>query len=142
MAISREQEEILIKNSIEAAPGAYVPYSDFHVGACVLGEDGNFYTGFNIENVSYGATTCGEQAAVISMLTNSSCRKIKALAVAAGNSCDSMPCGICRQFLCEFVESPEVPIYSVAMDGRYMVKPFSEVMPYAFMNFEKDGTDK
>ena len=44
--MTKEQEKILIEKSIASCEGAYVPYSGFHVGACVLGEDGKFYTGF------------------------------------------------------------------------------------------------
>ena len=135
--MTKEQEKILIEKSIASCEGAYVPYSGFHVGACVLGEDGKFYTGFNVENVSYGATLCAERSAAINMMTNSSSRKILALAVAAGDTCDTMPCGICRQFLCEFME-PDAPVYTVARNGDYMVKTFAEIMPFAFTSFKKD----
>ena len=90
-----------------------------------------------MENVSYGATICAERSAAINMMTNSSSRKILALAVAAGDTCDTMPCGICRQFLCEFME-PDAPVYTVARNGDYMVKTFAEIMPFAFTSFKKD----
>ena len=52
-------------------------------------------------------------------------------------TCDTMPCGICRQFLCEFI-APDAPVYTVARNGDYMVKTFAEIMPFAFTSFKKD----
>ena len=46
----------LIKEAIDAREKAYCPYSNFKVGAAVLFEDNNIYSGCNIENASFGAT--------------------------------------------------------------------------------------
>ena len=56
-------KNILIEKAFEARKKAYCPYSQFMVGAAVLGEDGNIYTGCNIENASFGATNCAERTA-------------------------------------------------------------------------------
>ena len=43
----------LVSAALAARKNAYVPYSGYPVGAAVLGEDGNVFTGCNVENVSY-----------------------------------------------------------------------------------------
>ena len=44
-------------------------YSGYPVGAAVLGEDGNIFTGCNVENVSYPAGMCAERNAIGSAVT-------------------------------------------------------------------------
>ena len=56
--------EELVKEAFKAMDNAYAPYSNYHVGACVLCKDGRTFYGANIENASYGATNCGERSAV------------------------------------------------------------------------------
>ena len=47
--------------AVEALGKAYVPYSKFPVGACLVTKEGKTYQGINIENASYGLTNCAEQ---------------------------------------------------------------------------------
>ena len=56
----------LINLALEYKEKAYVPYSNFRVGAAVRFESGNVYGGCNIENVSFGATNCAERTAIFS----------------------------------------------------------------------------
>ena len=56
--------ENLVSEAFEAMKSAYAPYSNYHVGACVLCKDGRTFRGVNIENASYGATNCAERSAV------------------------------------------------------------------------------
>ena len=64
--ISNEQ---LVEKAFEAMKNAYAPYSNYHVGACVLCNDGETFKGANIENASYGATNCGERSAIFGSIT-------------------------------------------------------------------------
>lgn len=47
---SEISRETLIGEAYEAKKNAYVPYSNFPVGAALLTEDGKIYRGCNIEN--------------------------------------------------------------------------------------------
>ena len=88
--------------AVEAAGGAYAPYSGYRVGAALLTAGGNVYTGANVENSSYGAAICAERTAAVKAVTDGQ-REFVSLAVAApGSSAIAWPCGICRQFLFEF----------------------------------------
>ena len=50
--------------AVEALDKAYVPYSKFPVGACLVTKEGKTYQGINIENASYGLTNCAERTAI------------------------------------------------------------------------------
>ena len=72
--------EDMIELALKASKNAYVPYSKFPVGACVLTENGKVYTGCNFENSSFGLTICAERNAVGSAIADGE-RKIKAIAI-------------------------------------------------------------
>ena len=79
---------------------SYAPFSDFHVGAALLCEDGSVYTGCNIENSSLGATICAERTAFVKAISEGH-RKFEAIVLTSHQGA-VLPCGICRQFMQEF----------------------------------------
>ncbi len=91
----------LLERAREAARAAYVPYSEFPVGAAVLMTDGAVFSGCNIENASYPLALCAERSAIASAVSAGH-REIRAVAVSAPRVMGTTPCGGCRQVLNEF----------------------------------------
>lgn len=121
----------LILKAIEARELAYCPYSNFKVGAAVLFEDGEIYTGCNIENASYGGTNCAERTAIFNAVSKGN-RKLKAIALIGDTKAYTYPCGMCRQVIGEFVESKDTKIIIIKNKDEYILKTFEEIMPGAF----------
>lgn len=130
-------KEELIRLAWEAREKAYCPYSQYMVGAAVLGENGKIYTGCNIENASYGMTVCAERTAIFKMVSEG-CRKFTALAVATASDDDGAPCMACRQVMCEFCESWDTPVYDCGPSGKVYEHPMKEIAPLPFVVFEKN----
>lgn len=83
-----------------ALKNAYAPFSNFTVGAALLSQTGEVFTGVNVENSSLGATICAERTAFVKAISEGS-HKFIAIAVVSGEGA-VLPCGICRQFMFEF----------------------------------------
>lgn len=117
MSDSSEVYVPLLDELIEAAravrANAYAPYSNFQVGAAVLGANGQIYTGVNIENASFGLTVCAERNAIGKMVGDG---ETKATAVVVATSNGVTPCGACRQVLLEFGD--DIPIWIIAEDEQ------------------------
>lgn len=111
---------------------AYVPYSHFHVGCCIKTPSGNFYTGCNVENVSYGLTICAEASAITAMVSAGE-TQIQELVVVSNGEEICTPCGACRQRIREFVASPNTLIHMYNQSGqKKLTVSFKELLPYAF----------
>ena len=54
----------LIKEALKAKDNAYTPYSKYKVGAAIVTNNGNVYTGCNVENSSYPNGICAEKVAL------------------------------------------------------------------------------
>lgn len=101
--------ERLFDAASRAAEHAYAPYSKFYVGAALLFDDGAIVTGCNVENVSYGLTSCAERNALFRAISERGPgRRIVAVAVTNRNGAASPPCGACRQVMSEFVTADAV----------------------------------
>lgn len=120
----------LVKLCIEARDKAYVPYSNFKVGAALEMEDGSVYTGCNIENASYGATNCAERTAIFKAVSEGH-RTITKIAIVGDMSTFTSPCGICRQVIAEFA-SEDIQIILVKNEEEYKIKTLEEILPGAF----------
>jgi len=109
---------------------AYAPYSNFHVGAAVLNEDGAIRPGANIENASYPMSVCAERNAVAGMITAGQ-KKILAVAVATDAPAPTPPCGGCRQVLWEFGDA-DTPVVAEGADGVRARWRLGDLLPHAF----------
>lgn len=96
--------DLLFERAQKALVNAYVPYSRFPVGACILSDTGGFFVGCNVENASYGLTACAELAAISAMVVAGD-RKIAEIAVVSAQGHICPPCGGCRQRLQEFSDA-------------------------------------
>ena len=113
------------------AARAYVPYSDFPVGAAVLTDDGEIIGGVNIENASYGLTVCGERVAIFTAAAAGH-RTVRAVAVSAPRAPGATPCGACRQVMNEFkpLDGDLVVVLDTAEGARQVV--LRDLLPDAF----------
>lgn len=118
----------LMKIARKARQNAYAPYSHFAVGAALLTESGNVYTGCNIENASYGLTCCAERNAIFAAVCAGE-RRFKMLAVAADSPEPVAPCGACRQVIAEF-GIPLVVMGNLKEATKTMTA--EELLPYGF----------
>ena len=123
----------LAKNSSE---NSYSPYSKFSVGAAILYESDNIYTGCNVENVSYGLTVCAERSAIASAINSGEKSKIRAIAIYSPQQKKCLPCGACRQWLAEFASKEGVDIIIEDNDSSYTILTLDDIFPYGF-KFEK-----
>ena len=94
-----EKERSLVDAAFLARKNAYAPYSKYLVGAAVLTEQGNIYSGCNVERVTYSQTTHAERNAVDTMISHGE-RRITALCCVAKDG--AIPCAECRQGVWEF----------------------------------------
>jgi cytidine deaminase len=126
-----ELQNELLTRARAAAEHAYVPYSEFPVGAAALAADGSIHTGCNIENASYGLTICAERTAVSAAISQGH-RQIDAVAVSAPKVPLTTPCGACRQFLNEFL--PDTSDMLIVLDDHHSGEPvwLNELLPQAF----------
>ncbi len=118
----------LIQLAREARRRAYAPYSNFQVGAALLGVSGQVYTGCNVENISFGLTVCAERVALFKAVSEGE-REFRSIAIVTANA--ASPCGACRQVLSEFAPALEVII---ASDDSESYETFSlrDLLPRCF----------
>ena len=127
--------QTLVEAAIEATKFAYVPYSNFKVGAAILADNGKIYTGCNIENASYSPTNCAERTAIFKAVSEG-VTKFKKIAVVGGpngnleNYCP--PCGVCRQVISEFADEEFELILGTSKNKYVVYNFFEEVLPLSF----------
>lgn len=128
--LSAQQRDRLVETARAMLERAYAPYSKFHVGAAILTEAGNLYTGCNVENASYGLTNCAERTAIFSAVAaEGPGMKLKAVVVLNSATMACAPCGACRQVIFEFGSNALV-IYQG--QGALLEATASQLLPAGF----------
>lgn len=117
----------LVEAARAALDAAYVPYSEYRVGAAVLTGDDDVFTGCNIENANYSNSLHAEEVAVGSAV-RAGHRSIVAVAVASADRDGVTPCGMCRQTLAEFGDD-DVPVFCDEGDGEYTEYRLGDLIP-------------
>ncbi len=118
----------LIKKALEAQKMAYVPYSNFHVGAALITEDDEIFTGCNIEISSYSPTLCAERTAIFKAVSEGH-KKVKAIAI-VGDTDFTYPCGVCRQVIREF--GKDATIIIAKSEDEYREYKLEDLLPHSF----------
>jgi cytidine deaminase len=121
--------EQLVATAVAACQQAYAPYSQFQVGAALLGNGGTIYTGVNVENASYGLTNCAERTAVFGAISAGE-RVFEAIAIASAGG--AAPCGACRQVLHEFAPHLTVLMIDVTQNNRVTELSLEALLPDPF----------
>ncbi|ERG92529.1 MAG: cytidine deaminase, homotetrameric [Haloquadratum walsbyi J07HQW1] len=96
-------DDTLIARARTAFQSAYVPYSEYRVGAAIETTDGSVYTGCNIENANYSNSLHAEEVAVATAVKDGQ-DTFERIAVASAAQDGVTPCGMCRQTLAEFAD--------------------------------------
>lgn len=127
--------EKLIKAAIDSLDFSYAPYSKFHVGAALLTEDGEIYTGCNIENSSYSGTNCAERTAFFKAVSEG-VKGFQEIAIVGGHKKElkeyCAPCGICRQVMREFCNPKNFKIIMARSQKDYIEYTLEELLPLSF----------
>jgi len=109
---------------------AHAPYSQFPVGAAVLGGSGKIYNGCNVENASYPEGVCAEAAAIAAMVAGGD-RKIVQICIVCKSGSWAPPCGGCRQKIREF-GTADTKVFVCSLDGRQELFSLGELLPNSF----------
>lgn len=129
----------LMRMATEARKASYSPYSNFKVGAALLGKSGRVYTGCNIENAAYTPTNCAERTAVFKAVSEGE-REFVAIAIVGGKGEETAefcaPCGVCRQVLAEFCDR-DFRIVLGNIDN-FRAYTFAELLPFSFGKSDLD----
>ena len=108
---------------------AYSPYSKVQVGVALQCEDGEVFTGCNVENASFGLTICAERVAVGKAISMGQ-TAFRTIVIATSLEDPMMPCGACRQVLHEF--APELDVIVQGAQGPRVRSRLSKLLPRAF----------
>lgn len=116
-----------------ASDNAYSPYSGVRVGACVVDESGQVYSGCNVENSSYGLTQCAERNALAAAIAaGMQPGTAHTLLIYATGFETLAPCGACRQVMSELL-AQDALVISCRSETEFRSWPIKELLPDPFI---------
>lgn len=128
----------LIEKAFQAREKSYSPYSNFKVGAALLGSNGKIYLGCNIENASYTPTNCAERTAFFKAVSEGQ-MDFEAIAIVGGPAAVKKgegdycaPCGVCRQVMAEFCDPKRFKVILAKSETEYKEYLLEELLPLSF----------
>jgi cytidine deaminase len=121
--------DVLVDAAREARDRAIAPYSGFRVGAALLTSSGDVIKGCNIENATYGLTTCAERVALLKALSEGH-RTFARIAVVADTDAPTPPCGPCRQLLWEYCG--DIPVVMANLSSITATLQLADLLPLPF----------
>lgn len=140
MSSISSQDQELLQHAIDYAHNAYAEYSNFHVGAAVLLDNGVLVCGNNQENVAYPSGLCAERVAVFAAAAQYPGTTIKTIAVSAFStkfdfSRPIPPCGACRQAIAEYEVRQKSPVRMILGGPKgkiHVIEGVSNLLPLMF----------
>lgn len=130
-------QQQLMEAAKQARDRAYVPYSNFKVGAALLTKDGQVFGGCNIENAAYSVVNCAERTAIFKAWSEGA-SEFTAIAVVADTNRPVPPCGACRQVIAELCP-PDMPVILTNLKGDVQTLTVAELLPGAFSPEDLNG---
>ena len=137
--LTAEQRKLL-DEAYKAMSNAYAPYSNFHVGASLMDQDGNIFIGANMENAAFPMCICAEGSLLASYSSSGAKSPIVQVAVTASSANQLLdspvaPCGACRQMLSEFENKQGSPI-TIILKGSsgpiHVMNSVKDILPFGF----------
>ena len=133
------KQKMILDAAEQVMETAYNPYSHFYVGAAILAQNGEIFTGSNVENAAYGSTICAERSAILSANAHGIRKFDKIAIITRGEDFDtteiSASCGSCRQMLYESAQLSEKNleiIMSTTKKEKIVIATIEELLPLAF----------
>lgn len=137
--LSKEDKDLLEKARINTK-SAYAPYSNFHVSAVALLDNGETVSATNQENASYPVAICAERTLLGAVSSLQPDKLIKTIAISYDNKNGESikpitPCGICRQSLVEYENrfQQNIKIIMSGLEGEVLVvENAHQLLPFSF----------
>ena len=132
----------LLEKAIAVRETAYAPYSGFKVGASVLMQNSDVFTGTNQENAAYPSGICAERVAIWNAMSSLPDGKIKKIFISARSTKNLVdrpvaPCGSCRQAIAEYEtkQLENIEIYFTGEIGNIIkANSIKDLLPWMFDN--------
>jgi cytidine deaminase len=123
-------DDDLIDAASTARDRAYVPYSNFRMGAAVRCTDGTIVPGALVENVSLGLAMCAERAALFATVARGLAPTALALVAERTSGELTLPCGACLQVALELA-GPDLTVIAAEPGGESTQARLGSLLPRA-----------